>query len=840
MDSLGFPHMYTREDAIASAHKGTFGWIMGRQTSKVNRWAGCTFMEWLQQDGPDHTMFWLSGKPASGKSTLMKYIHTEERYRLEELLRQWTQSVKPLIVGFYFSAESENNLGRTREGLLRALLHQILTQCQEMRSAVLRKKLEMQDWTLGSYIRPSSVAWTWKELQDMFRIALSGVHTEKHIYIFADGLDEYHAVDNSGKPIQTDDDADARFEGHGEVAELFLGLANNPHLKICVASRSQQPFDDLFQHITSKKLRLRMEDLTSADISTLVTERLSSRANRDRLDTLETGLGDELIRNIIKKSDGVFTWVDLVTRRLSRCIADGDNPDEIRAYLSDVPSKLGDADGLYMSLLREIPNRHRSGAARLLKILMTSRHPLTAVALSYCETEPGDVVKSPKKKRTYAQLKADAAQMERRIRSRCAGILEMGINPSRRDFGSHMHINKEPVVRFIHLTAREFLRKSTAWEYLLPANSATDLDVSVCLLGSCLLRLKRIGVTGDHEDVWGAVHDAIYYAGKAEKATMVPQTSLLDDLDATMSWLTKHQWPVDEDNDSDSDEWPDEDDDDDNDDDNDDDIETKVGPDEILSYSFDMPNYTFVSLKRKQFFREGYHWVSLEPQEQGGKKYSTCDNFLTYAVWGNLELYLRSKRANIKERALKERAMAINFCDGVPGARLSTRSSLLELAIAPYDPPSLINYSSDNGDRLGTDQCNSTIVRILLESGYNPGEMSRSNTVWENMMCWRPRLDAYFLEPHISCQHDFNFMDIMKVIIEYGANPNIVAVHWSRDQRSHHSRSLLFVASTCADISVDQRKDLISLLRKKGSELFPGEAAKLRKVAPWADIETWP
>jgi hypothetical protein len=84
--------------------------------------------------------------------------------------------------------------------------------------------------------------------------------------------------------------------------------------------------------------------------------------------------------------------------------------------------------------------------------------------------------------------------------------------------------------------------------------------------------------------------------------------------------------------------------------------------------------------------------VSLEPQEQGGKVHSTNDNFLTYPVWGNLDHYMETKIDNLTKRVTQERL------------DLDPRF-LLQLAIAPDDPPSLLNYvwKSRNGDRLGVD-----------------------------------------------------------------------------------------------------------------------------------------
>jgi hypothetical protein len=465
--------LYTREEAVDKAEMGTFSWILGNHDSDLNRTAGSTFKEWLQQDGSAHTMFWISGKPASGKSTLMKHIHTYERKRLELFLSQWTCGSPPVIAGFYFSAESSTQQGKTQEGLLKALLHQILTQMStEACSGVLGTKLRTQDWVMGSFTRPSAVHWRLNELRELFRSTTTQAQGGQHIYIFADGLDEYYSIDNSGHIIQAEDDeeddADIRLEGQSEIAELFLEISGNPYVKICVASRSQQPFEELFQRITFTGLRLRMEDLTRADIESLVDKRLGQNIHMDRLQVLEPGFKDKLIQDVVAKANGVFTWVNLITRRLHVMLSNGDRA-EIRDYLECVPARLGGQKGLYMSLLRGIRKQYRLDTVRLLKAVMNARYPQTAVTLSFCEVDSAEVVQTPVQKWSHEELEAEARRMELRIQSRCAGILELAPNPRRNQSyrSDQGHINSQYVVRFIHLTARQFLQNKNAWDVLL-------------------------------------------------------------------------------------------------------------------------------------------------------------------------------------------------------------------------------------------------------------------------------------------------------------------------------------------------------------------------------------
>lgn len=774
VDSLEVPQLDARQKAIKGPESGTFKWILRQSESEHRRQTGSLFKEWLQR-GDLHTIFWISGKPASGKSTLMKHIHTDERDRLCELLGQWTQGPPPIIAGFYFSAESHTPSGKTQEGFLRALLHQILPQLpEESRTRVLRAKYDTQDWSMGAFTKPSAVSWTLNELQQLFHLITVEAQQGQYIYIYADGLDEYYQLDSLGNIINiddsSDDHADARLEGQSEIAQLFLKHAGNPYLKMCISSRSQPPFEDIFANITGAGLRFRMENLTRPDISSLVHGRLKNDENLVRLEKSQPGFREELLKDVIEKAHGVFTWVDLITRRLRTMLSGGDRIPEILEYMNCVPSQLGGPSGLYMSLLKGITTRHRLEAARLFNAVITTVNPMTAVTLSYCEVEPEEAVKERVQQRSSQELYSEALTMSRRIWSRCAGLLEVQPMSTHEAASSPSegHIELAPKVSFIHLTVREFLRSPEIWNSLV--GNGTLVNPNVTLLVSSLLRLKRIGVTFYSEDVWGAVYDAVRYAKQVEQETGTCYGSLLDNLDSTMSQLVKEQWSHADAHD----------------------IKHKMHLDNEHAGE--------------------YHWMAL------AYKSLRCihTDFLSFGIWGSLSLYLESKETLIEKRIEKEKTV-------------SDHPLLLTCAVAPKESLFWRQYGYH---RPGLNQASARVVRLLLKSGADPNERRGGKTVWEMMLRWksiarRTRHDNI----DSPCDHDTNFMDIMTVMLEHGANPNAVGTH---------NCSLLFMAATCADLPIDRRKDLIHLLLTKGAELFPEEPAKLSMVPAWADVSACP
>lgn len=123
---------FWNDDAILSSLRAP---ERDRRLEQINQQLGETFnwayddasvglSEWLQKGTG---IFWINGKPASGKSTLMKYLHQDPRTR--ELLRAggW-QSRARLITASFFFHHRGTNVQKSFEGLLRSLVSQILEQ----------------------------------------------------------------------------------------------------------------------------------------------------------------------------------------------------------------------------------------------------------------------------------------------------------------------------------------------------------------------------------------------------------------------------------------------------------------------------------------------------------------------------------------------------------------------------------------------------------------------------------------------------------------------------------------------------------------------------------------
>ncbi|KAK2060200.1 hypothetical protein LY76DRAFT_625342 [Colletotrichum caudatum] len=106
--SFVYNAMDDRHLRITKAHEHTFRWLFGCPSEETNRWAN--FQKWLESD---ESLYWITGKAGSGKSTLMKFIcdgeddehpPTATRGRCYPHLSTWANDRPLIIASFYFWA----------------------------------------------------------------------------------------------------------------------------------------------------------------------------------------------------------------------------------------------------------------------------------------------------------------------------------------------------------------------------------------------------------------------------------------------------------------------------------------------------------------------------------------------------------------------------------------------------------------------------------------------------------------------------------------------------------------------------------------------------------------
>ncbi|KAK8015213.1 hypothetical protein PG990_008509 [Apiospora arundinis] len=211
LDMLWFSDMLVREASVNDPAGGSYSWIL-QTPEEIQDNGGITddeltddelaiaqesaerkstrghFNLWLKSG---QGIFYISGKPGSGKSTLMKFLsqHTHTRQQLET----WAEaSSRQLVLVSFFFWISGSELQRSVVGLYRAILWEILKQCPDLMPTVFPSRWENIDQDENGRIShlPLSLA----EVQQAFERLQKAMEAKHSLCLFIDGLDEYDGL----------------------------------------------------------------------------------------------------------------------------------------------------------------------------------------------------------------------------------------------------------------------------------------------------------------------------------------------------------------------------------------------------------------------------------------------------------------------------------------------------------------------------------------------------------------------------------------------------------------------------------------------------------------------
>lgn len=443
------------------SHKRSYLWLEGSSNNadRVGR-DPSNFETWLASP---EKMYWISGVPGSGKSTLMKYLYSSNRTK--ELLASWTRGGRLLVAAYFFWEVGKTSMLRTQVGLLRTLLFQILRQCPELISEVYADL-----WTLsgeatstsqdslsafaGSQV-PLSVGHLLGKMKECCRyIADRGYR----LFLVIDGLDEY-----GGRPA--------------DIIELMSALNKLPSVKICVSSRPDNAFMDAYGVMTT---RLFMERFNKADIAGFVRDRFESHALFKQDEDRNT-LGAHLIHQVVNDSNGVFLWVRLVVDDLEEGLTDRNTIVQLQRRLDSLPTEL---ESFYDHMLDRVDKRYREDAASMLLTAYHAHDLLSPLAFWFASERSRELEEDGQTKPTDSRTNnRRRGEMEFRLRSYSRGLLviqELPLTsprlialPSSSLFGQK--------VNFLHRTIREFLVRDHVIQRLDDwLSSDLDIDELIC------------------------------------------------------------------------------------------------------------------------------------------------------------------------------------------------------------------------------------------------------------------------------------------------------------------------------------------------------------------------
>ncbi|KAK4227230.1 hypothetical protein QBC38DRAFT_455462 [Podospora fimiseda] len=433
LDSLNFMGSRNRVLELKNPYEDTSRWMLNRDT---------VYSRWLRGTLPK-PIFWIQGKPGSGKSVLMKYA--SESDDTVAFLREFCGG--PWTIIPYFFDDQGPAIQKSTEGLLREVLYWILSHYPSIFSIVFNMLKQKGIIPLPNPPSPTLLkrpAEFWNPPQEptkiwtpsLMREALKQIgkkaQLDMNLCIFVDALDEHNG-----------DQKDLI-----EVLDVLLDLEKSPSIKLrmCLASRPENIFRDKFSTYPT----LVVQDHNRADICRFTTKRLNKNGD---------GQSQVLVDEVLRKAQGVFLWVRLVVEELEGVLRDGGTQEDVMRVLEEIPSEL--TEFYTRALLRS--RRSSSGITAhstketycILKIASAWDEPVwvdfllaAGIFLAY-PTKSGRLPE-----RMINSLGGTLGS--RRLYSRSAGFLE---SPGR---GS----DKDARAEFIHQTAKEYLKGGRAHEIL--------------------------------------------------------------------------------------------------------------------------------------------------------------------------------------------------------------------------------------------------------------------------------------------------------------------------------------------------------------------------------------
>ncbi|OTA96807.1 hypothetical protein M434DRAFT_66744, partial [Hypoxylon sp. CO27-5] len=332
---LWYPSIHDREESIEKAHYRTLNWIYDDPKADDQSCNWDNFAAFLMSET---SMYWITGKPGSGKSTLMKFIN--EQPRTGELLQQWAAYREILSASFYFFYKGSDKQ-KTELGLLRSLLHLILSRKKKLIPVIFNERCAA---ALDGIRHPElTLPEAKRALRQLFR-------DSSHLCFFLtiDGLDEF--------------DPEVSLTHVTSLIELTKTLGIFKNVKIVVSSRQLPEFEQGFEECPC----LRIHELTKQDIRQYATERLESHRYMNTLIKRDPVNSRALIESVISMSAGVFLWVRIVTQSLLQGLTNRDTINDLQQRLEGLPSDLHD---LYKVMLERVDQRYRNQTCELLQLV---------------------------------------------------------------------------------------------------------------------------------------------------------------------------------------------------------------------------------------------------------------------------------------------------------------------------------------------------------------------------------------------------------------------------------------------------------------------------------------
>lgn len=398
-------------------------------------------MDWLSSS---KGLYWISGKPGSGKSTLIDYLAHNKRTKLA------LQEYRPtewIVLRFFFDFRGGKGVTNSCEGLLRCLLYQLI---REMPQVDVLGLDDSEDYSFSG--------WPEHSLRSALRRSLENV--KKGVCILVDGLDEYE-----GSVL--------------EVIQFLKSLAMNENsqensVKICVSSRPEPVPSQLLQHLP----QLSMSDHNTSGIQAYCSLTLGE-LEPVVLEGLDVW---EISQSIAERAEGVFLWARFALDQLIQGHSSAETLEEILLRLHSIPSEL---EEVYDRMLRRMEPLAKKECMVMLQLVCFAKKSLlwrehlvaTEIAMGK-DFVISEYIRGDEDSANASKLYGTHAK---RLRAKAVGLLELVEDRVQQDF----------TLRLIHRSVRTYLDQK-GWRILGGLETSGPVGRESLYVETCTRYLDRL------------------------------------------------------------------------------------------------------------------------------------------------------------------------------------------------------------------------------------------------------------------------------------------------------------------------------------------------------------
>ncbi len=492
LESLENGKRRSRVDQVGNPYEGTFQWLFDPKVG---------FRGWLSspQQAGTPIFFWIQGKPWSGKSTLMKYALAEKTTR--ELLAL-ADPGKWHLVPFFFH-DRGSSIQKSVTGLLQELLYRLVEANEKLLAFIpprlihqllKRERTATQVSMLpqrygekkgSNYVRQeSSSAETWSV--DDLREALTAITGQDevplNVLFFIDALDEHEG--NHRDLIRV-------------IRNSFIPRGTSiVNVKFCLASRPDPAFTNGFESCPG----LLVHEHARNDVQWYARQQIASSILYRDIDQDMSELR-QLTVEITRRANGVFIWVRIVIEELIERFIDGSTISQLRETLSAMPEELKD---LYRRAISKVKPEYALESYVMAQIVLCAKNPQTLKSLLVAT----DIALQRK-----VELMSRAT-MERRLGSRCGGLLE--------------ETSTSNQIQFLHQTVKIFFtNRNHAISMFRHSEDAPAKDGSYYMLKYCIYIATRLP-SAELAENFRTLKYLFMYAGESSTAPKSEVGELLE------------------------------------------------------------------------------------------------------------------------------------------------------------------------------------------------------------------------------------------------------------------------------------------------------------------------